>query len=278
MGLVENIYYLFIYCFYIYLKFYARRGRNPSYFSSAQRVNLTGLKRSSIIITYFLCFWVRVLNGDIMRVTALFLIMLFLASCGVKLGRNDRARRDLPTATMQDFLYAFTDVSGYREWEVKAAQAKIYEGSDMIELHNLTMTFFAASNSIKSVLIANKGYVNQNTRNLEALGEVHILSSNQSELITERVFWNQTQKVFYSETNKVVTFIRPAQKIVGYNMVADSLLDTVVLDNSLGQVELKEGNNPNRAVAEDDEAEFNIKPALAAPETEEAEPPGGGGD
>lgn len=194
------------------------------------------------------------------------LLLIGLASCGVKLGRNDRDRRALPTATMQDFLYAFTEASGYREWEVKAASAKIYEGSDTIELHNLTMTFFAASNEIKSVLIANKGYVNQTTRNLEAIGEVHILSSNQSELVTEKIYWNQANKIFYSETNKVVTYLRPAQKIVGYNMVADSLLDSVTLDNSLGQVELQDGNNPNRAQAPDDAAEFNIKPALVAPD------------
>lgn len=194
-------------------------------------------------------------------------IFLLFSSCGVKLGRNDREKRDLPAITMQEFLYAFTEEAGYREWEVKAAQAKIYKDSDNIELHNLTMTFFADSNTIKSVLIANKGFVNQTTRNLEAIGEVHILSSNQSELITERVFWDQKTKLFYSETNKVVTFLRPSQKILGYNMVADSELGSVILDNSLGQVELKESENPDRVSAPDDNQEFNIKPALEAPDT-----------
>ncbi|MGL5253630.1 MAG: LPS export ABC transporter periplasmic protein LptC [Brevinema sp.] len=194
------------------------------------------------------------------------LLLLVFTSCNLKLGRNDRVRRNVPAITIQDFLYAFTETAGYREWELKASQAKIYEGSDDIELHNFTMTFFSASNSIRSVLIANKGFVNQTTRNLEALGEVHILSSNQSELITEKVFWNQETKLFYSETNKVVTFIRPAQKILGYNMVADSQLNEVTLENSLGQVELKESDNPDRANVPDDNTEFDIKPALVVPD------------
>ncbi|MGL5722273.1 MAG: LPS export ABC transporter periplasmic protein LptC, partial [Brevinema sp.] len=193
------------------------------------------------------------------------LFLLVCTSCTLRLGRNDRARRNVPAITIQDFLYAFTETAGYREWELKATQAKIYEGSDDIELHNFTMTFFSASNSIRSVLIANKGFVNQTTRNLEALGEVHILSSNQSELITEKVYWDQATKLFYSETNKVVTFIRPAQKILGYNMVADSQLNDVTLENTLGQVELKEASNPNRVSAPDADAEFDISPALVAP-------------
>ncbi|MGL5721177.1 MAG: hypothetical protein ACRCY4_02085, partial [Brevinema sp.] len=60
----------------------------------------------------------------------------------------------------------------------------------------------------------------------------------------------------------------------GYNMVADSQLSEVTLENSLGQVELKEADNPNRVSAPDDDAEFNISPALVAPE-EVATPPRG---
>jgi len=170
-------------------------------------------------------------------------LFLFYNSCGIKLGRNDRERRNLPSATMRDFLYTYTAKTGFREWEVKSAQANIYEDSDDVYLYNLTMTFFSESNQIKSVLVANKGIVNQKEGNLMSRGEVHILSSNRSELLTEEVYWDQDREVFYSKTNKLVTFIRPRQKIIGYNMVSDSQLENVELDNSVGKINTEDINN-----------------------------------
>lgn len=186
----------------------------------------------------------------------LFLTLISISSCGVKLGRNDREKRNLPSVIMQDFVYAFTEDSGYREWEVKSAQAKIFEDNNIVYLYNLTMTFFSESNQIQSVLIANKGIVNQNSRNLQAEGEVYILSSNQSQLITEKVYWDQERKLFFSETNKLVTFIRPTQKILGYNMITDSELNNIELDNSIGQIEVGDRNENNTLSNNNVEMEF----------------------
>ncbi|MGL4394045.1 MAG: LPS export ABC transporter periplasmic protein LptC [Brevinema sp.] len=167
-----------------------------------------------------------------------FILLLFLlTSCGIKLGRNDRTRRVLPSASMQNFLYTYTEKTGYREWEVKAAQAAIYEDSNKVYLYNLTMTFFSESNQIKSVLVANKGEVDQSVGNLVAEGEVQIFSSNQSRLLTEKIYWKQSEDRFYSETNKLVTYIRPSYKIVGYDMVSDSKLESVEMDNSVGRID-----------------------------------------
>lgn len=170
-----------------------------------------------------------------------------MVACGIKLGRNDRERRNFPSASMRDFLYTYTAKTGFREWEVKAAQANIYEDNDDVYLYNLTMTFFSESNQIKSVLVANLGIVNQKVGSLMGKGEVHILSSNQSELLTEQVYWDQKREVFYSETNKLVTFLRPNQKIIGYNMVSDSLLEDVELDNSVGKIKTDGDGNSKKS-------------------------------
>lgn len=176
----------------------------------------------------------------------IFLILLFsFSSCGIKLGRNDRTKRALPAATMQDFLYAYTEKSGFREWEIKATQAHTYENSSIVYLYNLTMTLFSESNQIKTVLVANKGSVQQDIGNLIAEGEVRIFSSNQSELQTEKVYWDQQREVFFSETNKLVTYIRATHKITGYDMVADSLLENIELDNSVGQIDTEDSSPPS---------------------------------
>ncbi|MDK2819006.1 MAG: LPS export ABC transporter periplasmic protein LptC [Spirochaetota bacterium] len=163
-------------------------------------------------------------------------LLIFITSCGIKLGRNDREQRNLPAASMQDFLYTYTEKSGFREWEIKAAQANTYDKSDIVYLYNFTMTLFSESNQIKSVLVANKGSIQQNIGNLIADGEVRIFSANQSELQTEKVYWDQNKELFYSETNKLVTYTRGSHKITGYDMVSDSALEHIELNNSVGQI------------------------------------------
>lgn len=166
-----------------------------------------------------------------------YLFLLLFVSCGIKLGRNDREKRILPSASMQDFLYVYTEKSGFREWEVKAAQATVYEDANKVYLYNLTMTFFSESNQIRSVLVANKGQVDQSAGNLIAEGEVQIFSSNRSQLLTEKLFWDQQRNIFYSETNKLVTYITPSYKIIGYDLVSDSQLENVEIDNSVGRID-----------------------------------------
>ena len=163
-------------------------------------------------------------------------LLIFITSCGIKLERNDREQRNLPAASMQDFLYTYTEKSGFREWEIKAAQANTYDKSDIVYLYNFTMTLFSESNQIKSVLVANKGSIQQNIGNLIADGEVRIFSANQSELQTEKVYWDQNKELFYSETNKLVTYTRGSHKITGYDMVSDSALENIELNNSVGQI------------------------------------------
>ncbi len=190
----------------------------------------------------------------------LIVLLIVFTSCGIKLGRNDRNRRELPAATMQDFLYAYTKESGFREWTVKAAIANTYEKSDVVYLYNMTMTMFSESNQIKTVLIANKGSVQQDAGNLVAEGEVRIFSSNQSELQTEKIYWDQRRELFYSETNKLVTYIRGNHKITGYDMIADSQLENIELDNTVGQIETDADTDgePNPEAREDIDNEFRI--------------------
>ncbi|MGL4367321.1 MAG: LPS export ABC transporter periplasmic protein LptC [Brevinemataceae bacterium] len=177
------------------------------------------------------------------RLTILILTLLTTSSCTIKLGRNDREKRIFPSASMQDFLYTYTEKKGFREWELKAAQANIFETDNQIFLYNLTMTFFSESNQITSVLIANQGLVNQSIGSLIAEGEVRILSSNRSELLTEKIYWDQPRNLLYSETNKLVTVIRPKQRILGYNMISDSALENVEIDNSIGQINTDNSNS-----------------------------------
>ncbi len=186
------------------------------------------------------------------------LCVILLASCDIKLGRNDRNKRNLPTTSMQDFLYTYTKTTGFREWEVKAAQALTYENNDVIYLYNLTMTLFSESNQIKTVLVANKGSVQQNIGNLMAEGEVRVFSSNHSELQTEKIYWDQQKELFYSETNKLVEYFREKNKVTGYNLISDSLLENVELDNSVGQIKLGDNLIINASTNKSSDAEFLI--------------------
>lgn len=178
-----------------------------------------------------------------MRIFSCIFFFLLLSSCGIKLGRNDRVKRNIPSISMQNFLYTYTTERGFREWEIKSVQANIFEDKDLIFLYNFTMTFFSKTNTIHSILVANQGTVKQIAGHMTADGEVRVFASNSTEILTEKIYWDQDREIFYSESDKLVTMIRPRHKITGYNMLADSALENVILQNSIGRIQQEKVEN-----------------------------------
>ena len=172
------------------------------------------------------------------KTTLLFLIFTFLlTSCGIHFKTGNRNRKNLPDAVLGDFQYTSASDSGYREWEIKAEQAKMFDKKHKIMLYNMTMSFFGPKNTVDSFLSADFGYVDQATLNVYAQGNVKILSEKQATMMTDKVYWDNKKKIFYSESNDLVTLIRGHTTLKGYDMTADSRLKQIQINRVVASVE-----------------------------------------
>ncbi|MGC8764853.1 MAG: LPS export ABC transporter periplasmic protein LptC [Brevinematia bacterium] len=170
----------------------------------------------------------------------LFLIFfLLLLSCGVSFKSASLNDRDLPDQVLSEFKYISSDLKGRKEWELLASMAKSYNQKNEIILENLSIKFFHSDGKIKSFLSANKGYINIKTMDVYAEGNVKIYAENKAILEAGKVYWNNTQKKFYSESNQIVILYRGNSYVKGYNLIADTELKEVRMDNIYSEVQEK---------------------------------------
>ncbi len=169
-------------------------------------------------------------------IIGLIFCLFFIFGCSIKFKTNLNRDRDYPDLILNDFKYISAETSGKREWELRASEAKMYNTRNQVYLYNLVMTFFNESNTIKSFLSANSGFVNKDNMNLIAEGKVKILSDNKAILEANRVYWDNKKKIFYSDPDEFVTLIRGNTIISGYNMIADSELKEVTIERGKAKI------------------------------------------
>ncbi len=161
---------------------------------------------------------------------SLAILLLPMVSCGINFKTQTTGSRDYPDFILGDFKYISADLTGLREWELRAREAKMYNAKNEVYLYNLAITFYNESNRVKSFVSANHGYVDKVSMDIYAEGKVKILSDNQAVLEANRVNWDNTKKVFFSAPDELVTLRRGNTVVLGYKMVADSGLKEVRLE------------------------------------------------
>ncbi len=169
----------------------------------------------------------------------LILILIFpllLFSCAINFKNPTNKNRDFPDFVLGDFKYVSADLTGKKEWELRASEAKMYNTKNEIYLYNLAMTFFNPNGTVKSFLAANAGYVNKDNANVYAEGKVRILSENQATLEANKVYWDNSKKLFYSDPDELVTLKRGNTIIRGYKLIADAGLKEVTLEKAKGDI------------------------------------------
>ena len=166
----------------------------------------------------------------------LWILFLFLFACGVSFRSASLNDRDFPDQVLSEFKYISSDLKGRKEWELLASLAKSYNKKNEIILENLSIKFFHSDGKIKSFLSANKGFINIETMNVHAEGNVKIYAESKALLEASKVYWDNTKKKFYSESNQIVTLYRNNSYVKGYNFVADTELKEVYMDSVYSEV------------------------------------------
>ena len=129
-------------------------------------------------------------------------------------GRN----KPLPDQVISDFQITMTSM-GQKDWSMKAEQAFVYEGRNILEAKDIEVTFFGQAAEVRSVLRADYGRLDRNSDDMEAKGDVVVTGSDGVVLETESLQWKSSARKIVSDDS--VRVIRHQDVLTGWGFRGD---------------------------------------------------------
>jgi LPS export ABC transporter protein LptC len=114
---------------------------------------------------------------------------------------------------INDFTTIESD-SGKVKWKITAPVARVYSSRDLLVTDNPVIYFYDEEGEITSVVTADKGEIDQKTRDLTAIGNVVVKSREGYLLETESLIWVQQKGRI--QTEDYVKFTRDGDVVEGY--------------------------------------------------------------
>jgi len=104
--------------------------------------------------------------------------------------------------------------SGIVKWRIKAPVARVYNTRKLLVTDNPVIKFFDENGEVSSVVTADKGEINQKTRDLTAIGSVVVTSNEGYTLETESLVWLNEKGEIHTED--FVKFTKDDNVTTGY--------------------------------------------------------------
>jgi len=128
----------------------------------------------------------------------------------------------LPDQEARDFSLTETS-EGKKNWTLWASYAAMYNAKNLVDAKTIRIEFFDSKGKRYSKLTADQGLVDQRTNNLEAVGNVRIVTETGVHMETDSLHWiNNTQKIVSESFVKVT---RNQDVVTGYGFESDPNLD-----------------------------------------------------
>jgi LPS export ABC transporter protein LptC len=106
---------------------------------------------------------------------------------------------------------------------ITAAYVRVFQSPPETQLLNgITVQFYDEQGNVSSILTAQSGKVDENTNNLEAAGNVVVVSSDSTTLRTEKLYWDNKRQVVH--TTEFVRINAPKERLQGYGFESDQHL------------------------------------------------------
>ena len=113
--------------------------------------------------------------------------------------------------------------SGKIKAVVDAGYLKVYESSKQTLMsEGVVVHFFNEQGEQSSILTSREAKVDEGTNNLEAIGNVYVVSSDSTKLWTERLFWNNQRKLVHSPEFVRIKSLK--EKLQGHGFESDQSL------------------------------------------------------
>jgi len=114
---------------------------------------------------------------------------------------------------INDFTTIESD-SGKVKWKITAPVARVYSSRDLLVTDNPIIYFYDEKGEVTSVVNADKGEIDQKTRDITAIGNVVVRSREGYLLETESLIWIQEKGRI--QTEDYVKFTRDGDVVEGY--------------------------------------------------------------
>lgn len=124
--------------------------------------------------------------------------------------------------------------SGLVRAVIDAGYLRVFEGSQQTQMSGgVVVRFFDTDGEQTSVLTSKEAIVDEKTNNLEAMGNVVVVSSDSSRLKTEHLYWDNQRQLVH--TPEFVQISSPKEKLQGHGFESDQSLHHYKIFHVTGQ-------------------------------------------
>lgn len=160
------------------------------------------------------------------------IIASFLIGCGKD---NDNQDSSAPVGVEQEIgKLSFTrSQKGKTRWSLDAKSASIME-SGQIKIEDVRLTVFDDKSNRTVDLHSDKGEVNQSTYDVKMIGNVKGTLSDGGYMTADEAYWSEDEKRIYTLPGTRVTIIYKDSTVIGEELDARPIKETVELKNVIG--------------------------------------------
>jgi LPS export ABC transporter protein LptC len=128
----------------------------------------------------------------------------------------------IPDQEARDFTLTESS-EGKKNWTLWASYAAMYNDRNLVDAQTVRIEFFDDQGAKNSTLVADQGLVHQRTNDLEARGNVRIVTTSGVTLETDSLRWRNARRKIVSDAFVKVT--RGGDVVTGYGFESDPSLD-----------------------------------------------------
>lgn len=162
------------------------------------------------------------------------LAIFVVFSCGTEDSKpSDQTDVELPEKLPDQIITQFRlteTVEGEKKWELLARSASIYEEEKEIVVDSVYIDFYKNGEHY-STLTADKGIIYQKTNNMEAIGNVVIITDKGETLETEKIEWDSKYNRIFSD--KFVKLTKGNDVLTGVGFETDPNLNRVKIKENV---------------------------------------------
>jgi LPS export ABC transporter protein LptC len=151
----------------------------------------------------------------------------------------------VPDQEARDFTLTESS-EGRKNWTLWASYAAMYNDRHLVDARTVRIEFFDDEGAKNSTLVADQGLVHQRTNDLEARGNVRVITTSGVTLETDSLRWRNARRKIMSDAFVKVT--RQGDVVTGYGFESDPNLEHFHLAREVRAEVRNEGGEVDREV------------------------------
>lgn len=164
------------------------------------------------------------------------LLAVVLTGCEEKIKPSVLPTIDSKTIPQQESWDSHIVISdsGLVRAVIDAGYLRVYEGSQQTQMsEGVVVHFFNLGGKQTSILTSKEAVVDESTNNLEAIGNVLVVSDDSTKLRTEHLYWDNHRQLVH--TPEFVQITSPKEKLQGHGFESDQSLRNYKIFHVTGQ-------------------------------------------